>query len=116
VITTEQIFQALYHGWPNKSWSLPNDYKDFDSDIIWHETDSKAPTLVEVEDFYKKISYIDKRIKHYPSVSEQLDILYHQGYEGWHNTIECIKNKFPKKDSEDLFNINRIFNNKQGRY
>ena len=42
--------------------------------------------------------YKDFRKAEYPSIEEQLDMLYHQGYEGWRAKIEEIKNKFPKED------------------
>lgn len=45
----------------------------------------------EVEDTYDV-----KRLKEYPSINQQLDILYHNGYEGWKQVITEIKTKYPK--------------------
>ena len=39
--------------------------------------------------------YKYQRQKAYPSIQDQLDILYHEGYEGWKSTIESIKNQYP---------------------
>lgn len=36
------------------------------------------------------------RAKEYPSIVDQLDTLYHNGYDGWKAEIEAIKNKYPK--------------------
>jgi hypothetical protein len=32
----------------------------------------------------------------YPSIADQLDTLYHEGYEGWKAKIQAVKNKYPK--------------------
>lgn len=41
-------------------------------------------------------AYKEKRAKEYSSIQDQLDTLYHEGYEGWKAKIETIKNKYPK--------------------
>ena len=43
------------------------------------------------------ITYIQKRIAEYPPVSDQLDTLYHGGYEAWKTEIQAIKDKYPKE-------------------
>jgi len=40
--------------------------------------------------------YKYQRQQEYPSIVDQLDTLYHEGYEGWKAKIETIKNKYPK--------------------
>ena len=40
--------------------------------------------------------YKYQRAKEYPSIAEQLDALYHKGYDGWKAEIEAVKNKYPK--------------------
>ena len=50
--------------------------------------------LVEAE--VAKHAYIPQRAPEYPSIQDQLDTLYHEGYEGWKATIEAVKNKYPK--------------------
>ena len=40
--------------------------------------------------------YKYQRQQEYPSIADQLDTLYHEGYEGWKAKIEAIKNKYPK--------------------
>jgi hypothetical protein len=50
--------------------------------------------LVEAE--AAKYAYITQRQQEYPSIVDQLDTLYHEGYEGWKAKIETIKNKYPK--------------------
>jgi hypothetical protein len=58
---------------------------DIDDDMI-------GSKLLELGYDYKK-----KRELEYPSIEEQLDILYHEGYEGWANMIQAIKDKYPKE-------------------
>ena len=41
-------------------------------------------------------AYKDKRAAEYPSIVDQLDTLYHGGYDAWKATIEAVKNKYPK--------------------
>jgi len=36
------------------------------------------------------------RKNEYPSISEQLDILYHNGFDAWKSEIKKIKDKYPK--------------------
>ncbi len=45
--------------------------------------------------------YRNLRLNEYPSVVEQLDLLYHQGYEGWKAAIEEIKLKYPKVEDDN---------------
>jgi hypothetical protein len=40
--------------------------------------------------------YQRKRAVAYPSIQDQLDTLYHGGYEAWKATITAVKEEFPK--------------------
>ena len=42
--------------------------------------------------------YIENRKKEYPSIEQQLDIIYHSGIESWKDEIKKIKDKHPKPD------------------
>jgi len=41
-------------------------------------------------------SYIAKRQQAYPSIPEQLDLIYHQGLDAWKSAIQAVKEEFPK--------------------
>lgn len=41
-------------------------------------------------------AYKNLRASEYPSIQDQLDTLYHGGYDAWKATIESVKNKYPK--------------------
>jgi len=43
-----------------------------------------------------EVDYVLRRQEEYPSVEDQLDILYHQGYDAWKATIKEIKDRLPK--------------------
>jgi hypothetical protein len=43
-----------------------------------------------------KSNYSDRRKKEYPTIEEQLDILYHEGFDTWKQMIQDIKQKYPK--------------------
>ena len=41
-------------------------------------------------------NYINNRYKAYPSIADQLDLIYHQGIDAWKAKITEIKKKYPK--------------------
>jgi len=45
---------------------------------------------------YENNQYQRDRAKEYPSIQDQLDTLYHQGYDGWKAMVNEVKNKYPK--------------------
>lgn len=42
------------------------------------------------------ITYDKQRSAEYPLIQDQLDTLYHKGYDGWKAEIQAIKDKYPK--------------------
>lgn len=42
-------------------------------------------------------AYKFKRAAEYPSIPDQLDTLYHGGYDAWKATIQAVKDKYPKE-------------------
>ena len=41
-------------------------------------------------------AYKYKRQQAYPSIADQLDILYHSGFDAWKLAIQAVKEEFPK--------------------
>jgi hypothetical protein len=72
--------------------------------IDWLNTDVSLIPSVEsiinekqrLQEKYDDLEYQRMRKNAYPSMEDQLDVLYHQGYEGWRQVINNVKNKFPK--------------------
>ena len=42
-------------------------------------------------------AYKELRRAEYPSIPDQLDTLYHGGYDAWKATIKAVKDKYPKE-------------------
>jgi hypothetical protein len=55
------------------------------------EYDLSAAQLLVAANEYKA-----QRAVAYPSIQDQLDTLYHGGYEAWKATITAVKEEFPK--------------------
>jgi hypothetical protein len=91
---------------PGAQWSLNGD--DYEGLIWFDENDLPPPTeeelQAEIERLqaeYENNQYQRDRASAYPSIQDQLDVLYHQGYDGWKARIDEVKNKYPKP-GEDL--------------
>lgn len=94
-----EIHEALLSLRPNSTFVVKNN--TFDG-IDWRGDDT-PPTKEEIEiemqrlqDEYDSFDYQRKRVKEYPPLVEQLDMLYHLGYDGWKKEIEKIKIRYPK--------------------
>ena len=63
-------------------------------DSVTKPTDSEITTelarLQAIEDF------VEKRRTSYPSIPEQLDLMYHSGFDAWKAKIKETKDKYPK--------------------
>jgi len=71
--------------------------------ITWHDgnpnnitNDQIIAKQAEFQADYDAKQYQRDRAKAYPSIEEQLDDLYHNGIDGWKETLKEIKDKYPK--------------------
>jgi hypothetical protein len=94
------ISKALFSKYKGCEWSMNNE--DY-STLQWFSTDIPKPTeeeLIEecerLKAEYNNNQYQRDRASAYPSIQDQLDTLYHQGYDGWKEMIDEVKNKYPK--------------------
>ena len=62
----------------------------------WIVEDSEALRIEQEE--YEATQYQRERASQYPSTADQLDMLYHQGFEGWKTEIKKVKDQFPKSE------------------
>ena len=100
------IIHAVHSLRPGASWFINGD--DYEG-LVWHdENELPPPTEEEVnqeierlQQVYENNQYQRDRASEYPPIQEQLDVLYHQGYDGWKARIDEVKNKYPKP-GEDL--------------
>lgn len=79
--------------------SIPKDETPSLDHVMWAdnaESDLTDQQFHEALLYAEQMSYQEERIKAYPQITEQLDMLYHLGYEGWHQAISEIKDRYPK--------------------
>ena len=97
------IIHAVHSLRPGASWFINGD--DYEG-LVWHdENELPPPTEEEVnqeierlQQVYENNQYQRDRASAYPSIQNQLDTLYHQGYDGWKASIDEVKNKYPKPE------------------
>ena len=97
------IINALQSLRPGAQWTLNGD--DYEG-LTWHdENELPPPTEEEIQTEIERLQaeyeynqYQRDRASEYPSIKEQLDTLYHQGYDGWKARIDEVKNKYPKPE------------------
>lgn len=82
--------KAIYSLYPHVVY-IQDDVGAFDKDGNKVEID-----LATVEAWVDSEAYKEQRAEAYPSIVDQLDILYHQGYDGWKAAIDAVKQEFPK--------------------
>ena len=53
--------------------------------------------IKEAEDKNNQLLMVSEARKNeYPSIEDQLDDLFHNGFDGWKTSIQAIKDKYPK--------------------
>ena len=75
----------------NPSIAVIREGKAFDADgnqVTYDET--------AVQAYIDAHAYIAKRQQAYPSIADQLDILYHSGFDAWKSAIQAVKETYPK--------------------
>ena len=85
----------------NPSAEVSVNSEDLDQ-ITWHadtpvisKSDIQAKQA-ELKADYDAKEYQRKREKEYPSMTDQLEDIYHNGVAGWKTTIKVTKDKYPK--------------------
>ena len=97
------IIHALRSLKPGAQWVLNGDTYE---GLVWHDDNELPPPTeeevqAEVERLqaeYEYNQYQRDRAKEYPSIEDQLDALYHQGYDGWKESINKVKEEYPKPE------------------
>ncbi len=98
MIRIEHALKALN---PNAQFAVYGD-----GTIDWLSPDIKQPSeeeiqakLSELQAEYDSKQYQRDRVVSYPSIQDQLDMLYHQGIDGWKAEIKKVKDAHPKPES-----------------
>ena len=68
-------------------------------DIIALDKDQKKISIdwTQVNSWIDSDQYKYDRANEYPSIVDQLDDIYHNGIDGWKETIKAVKDKYPKE-------------------
>ena len=84
---------AIRKAYPNvKRISDSNGIFDFSGNKVTIEQSKVDAARVELN----KLDYQWKRAAEYPSVVDQLDLIYHSGIDAWKAKIKQTKDKYPK--------------------
>ena len=97
------ISEALISLKPGAQWCLDGDTYE---GLTWHDENELPPPteeeiVAEIERLqaeYEYNQYQRDRATAYPSIQDQLDTLYHQGYDGWKESINKVKEEYPKPE------------------
>lgn len=90
--------QALSSLHPTAEWVLR------DNELEWMSVDIPQPTEAEIQAEMQRLQaeydanqYQRDRAAEYPAIEDQLDDIFHNGVEGWKESIKAVKDKYPKE-------------------
>ena len=67
---------------------------------FWSDKSISVPTEEEIQKELDRLQAVedweDKRLNSYPSVVDQLDLIFHSGIDAWKAKIQETKDKYPK--------------------
>jgi len=63
---------------------------------LTEDRDAAVAAAVLATEAADAVAYQAKRAAEYPSIPDQLDLLYHVGIDGWKAVIQVTKDKYPK--------------------
>lgn len=95
--------KALKSLYPGTFWSLDGDsYEGFtwsDDNVLPKPTEEELiAECIRLKSIYDNNEYQRQRAKEYPSFANQFDLLYHGGYDAWKDSIQAVKDKYPKPE------------------
>lgn len=81
--------QGIYKLYPQVVRTVGNIAYDADDNEVAYDKDA-------VQAYVDANAYKAKRAAEYPSIADQLDKIFHDGIDEWKETIQAIKDKYPK--------------------
>ncbi len=84
---------------PNSEWTLIGE-----TELYWSDAKEDKPTdaeidaeVIRLQAEYDALEYARNREPEYPTIEDQLDYMYHNGFEKWKtDMIDPVKDKYPK--------------------
>jgi hypothetical protein len=83
------MIEAIYKLYPQVVRTVEDVAYDADGNEVKYD---KAA----VEAYAESQEYKSQRAAEYPSIADQLDTLYHGGYDAWKAQVKAVKDKYPK--------------------
>jgi hypothetical protein len=81
--------EAIYKTYPNVVVIRDDQAFDAEGNLVAYDE-------ATVQAYMNSNTYKDKRAAAYPSIADQLDLLYHGGMDAWKAAITAVKEEFPK--------------------
>jgi len=72
---------------------------DQDDNLVTLDETKIAEEIKRLQAEHESTQYQRDRVVSYPSIQDQLDMLYHQGIDGWKAEIKKVKDAHPKPES-----------------
>ena len=90
-------FTILGDGFPETEaqYNSMASFDDASHKPTWQQVVAEYDVLLEEN---SKKTYAFQRANEYPSIEEQLDMIFHGGLEQWQEQIQAIKDKYPKPE------------------
>ena len=85
---------AIFKAYPNQIKAIDDELGVFGKDGKPFTIDNSKVTAARTE--LDKLKYKSQRAAEYPSVVDQLDLIYHSGVDAWKTKIKETKDKYPK--------------------
>ena len=82
---------------PGAQWVLRDDILEWLDTVQTQPTDAEITAeIARLQAAYDAKLYQRQRAAAYPSIPDQLDLLYHGGMDAWKAAITAVKEEFPK--------------------
>ena len=88
--------QAIIKAYPNASYVDETTVKDSSGNVITTAQSDIDAARVTLDAEAAAVKYKTDRAAEYPSVVDQLDLIYHSGIDAWKAKIKETKDKYPK--------------------
>ena len=89
--------QAILSLVPNAEVCITGETVEWYNPSVAPVTDAQINAeIARLQAQYDANDYQRKRAAEYPSIADQLDKIFHDGIDEWKETIQAVKDKYPK--------------------
>ncbi len=76
------------------------DATDADGNVVTLDESLIQAEVIRLQAIYDSNQYQRDRAQEYPPIVDQLDDIFHNGIEGWKASIQVVKDKYPKTETQ----------------